>query len=997
MRLATRVPLCALAAVVLAAGAAAAFTPDPVTEALEFPLPAEGRLQSAPTEALADTDPGRAAAIGQGWLVQRNVFSGTVRMAYGGRRALSESGVATEAQAEGLAREFLVTNGDLFGTRLDNLQVRNVKRARGKWVAHYTQTVGGIPVWKGEAFVLMGENGQLTAFGSDFFPEDGLIAHPTLSSQDAVATAAQALGAEVRTDRPIDTELYLVPAPSGELLELAPAWRVVFESEEPFGRWESFVHGLTGEVLGRRNLYHRVNVVGTVEANVNNLPPSYGWCDGETGEFLEHANVSVSGGGTAQTDANGDFDIAHGGASAVNVTTSFQGPWINVNRYTGMGADASLTLSLVPGVPGTFLWTDANSRQDERDTFFHGNVVHDFMKALDAGFTGLDYSMPTVVGRTDGYCPGNAWWDGTAMNYCAAGSIYYNTGELANVIYHEYGHGVTQEVYQANGAPEPPGGLHEGNSDVIANFLDRNPHIGLGFSQSTGCLSGIRNADNSLTYPANNENGGHTAGQVIAGFHWEAWQNMLAALPQGEADQIAFDTWHYARDMGTPQTFPDQVLWTFLVDDDNANLDDGTPHYDFICPAAEQKGFECPEILVGVIINHARLNHVEGTGGSGYQVNATITSTAAALVTSELKVFYRVDGGAFEFVQLVSAGAPDEFTATIPALTANGVVEYYLYAEDAVGNTRTSPSAAPASLWDFDVAYAYDDVEGDVSGWSLGVAGDNATTGVWERIDPVGTAAQPEDDATVDPAGTLAFVTGQCGGPNCSGGCTLGCNDIDNGTTTLLSPVWDMDGATGVRVRVDQWYSNNTGAAPNEDSWVIDLSNDGGSSWTNVYSSTATNAAWTTLDFDVDALFGAADQVRIRFVASDLGSGSVVEAAVDDIRIFGDFAGPPVDAPVVVAGASAFAFDLEAAQPNPFRAATRIAFSVPQRADVSLTVYNVQGQAVRELTRGPREAGRYTVDWDGRDAAGARVATGVYFYRLEANGRALTQKMTVMK
>ena len=58
-----------------------------------------------------------------------------------------ESGVATESAAEGLARDFLVAHGDLLGTRLDNLEVRNVKRARGKWVA----LVGSRMVAAGEA------------------------------------------------------------------------------------------------------------------------------------------------------------------------------------------------------------------------------------------------------------------------------------------------------------------------------------------------------------------------------------------------------------------------------------------------------------------------------------------------------------------------------------------------------------------------------------------------------------------------------------------------------------------------------------------------------------------------------------------------------------------------------------------------------------------------------------------------------------------------------
>jgi hypothetical protein len=122
-----------------------------------------------------------------------------------------------------------------------------------------------------------------------------------------------------------------------------------------------------------------------------------------------------------------------------------------------------------------------------------------------------------------------------------------------------------------------------------------------------------------------------------------------------------------------------------------------------------------------------------------------------------------------------------------------------------------------------------------------------------------------------------------------------------------------------------------------------------------------------------------------------------VEAAVDDIRILGDTGGS-VDAPSIGGGAVAtVAFALEPNQPNPFRADTRIEFALPSAANTSLAVYNVQGQMVRELVDGPRDAGRHTVDWDGRDSGGQKVAAGVYFYRLESDGRTVTRKMTVMK
>ena len=80
------------------------------------------------------------------------------------------------------------------------------------------------------------------------------------------------------------------------------------------------------------------------------------------------------------------------------------------------------------------------------------------------------------------------------------------------------------------------------------------------------CSSGIRNSDNSIQNPCANT--GHYCGQVIAGFHWDSWQELLASYPQAHADSVIANTWHYGRKMGLQQTMPDQVHWTFVADDD---------------------------------------------------------------------------------------------------------------------------------------------------------------------------------------------------------------------------------------------------------------------------------------------------------------------------------------------------------------------------------------------------------------------------------------------
>ena len=71
--------------------------------------------------------------------------------------------------------------------------------------------------------------------------------------------------------------------------------------------------------------------------------------------------------------------------------------------------------------------------------------------------------------------------------------------------------------------------------------------------------------------------------------------------------------------------------------------------------------------------------------------------------------------------------------------------------------------------------------------------------------------------------------------------------------------------------------------------------------------------------------------------------------------------------------------------------------SVERVVDVTLRIYNVQGQLVRTLLDGPKAPGRYTAEWDSRNDAGARVSSGVYFYELRAGGFVATGKMVLVK
>ena len=138
------------------------------------------------------------------------------------------------------------------------------------------------------------------------------------------------------------------------------------------------------------------------------------------------------------------------------------------------------------------------------------------------------------------------------------------------------------------------------------------------------------------------------------------------------------------------------------------------------------------------------------------------------------------------------------------------------------------------------------------------------------------------------------------------------------------------------------------------------------------------------------------------------GSGPVAEVVFQQVdgrgnapfevevaRLFDGAGG--VDLVGATGGALPTGYTLAQNVPNPFNPATQIAYQVPERAEVRLSVYTATGQRVAELVRAVQEPGTYRVTWDGRDGAGRAVASGVYFYRMETETVQLVRKMLLLQ
>lgn len=91
------------------------------------------------------------------------------------------------------------------------------------------------------------------------------------------------------------------------------------------------------------------------------------------------------------------------------------------------------------------------------------------------------------------------------------------------------------------------------------------------------------------------------------------------------------------------------------------------------------------------------------------------------------------------------------------------------------------------------------------------------------------------------------------------------------------------------------------------------------------------------------------------------------------------------------------AFELVGNFPNPFNPTTNIEFTVANRQDVTLSVYNINGQLVKTLVNGTVNAGNQNVVWDATDNNGNKVASGIYFSRFTTQNGVQTKKMVLLK
>ena len=877
--------------------------------------PMFGQVDAAEQEALRQAADWKSfEAAHPAWRAIMHPVTGLPHRAYG--PAMPMAGV------EGFATEVLAG----FGIAPEEIAWRQVETpGKHNWV-FADQTHNGIPVHNAR-LTTKWLGSELVMWGADWYRDIEMPDGEWLS--DAALAEAASSGLELDEWGEISGgELLLVPT-AEDGTKLVATFMVTGRVGAVPRRYSTWVDVFSGEVIRRINEVVHIDgrwampatagrpervvrhmgidapaeaamvVSGELSANVHVMYPY----EADVEQALPHLRLPFAG-NVIHTDDAGGFVSATTGPATIDV--ALRGRWSHV--YTN-GSTPEVAVTFGDGYNDLALNDLGNLK--ERSAYVSTSRIHDHMKALMPDFTGLDNALTTNV-DVEGEC--NAFYDGSSINFFDTGGGCNPTSLIADVVWHEYGHGINDKFYQSLGSFWVNGAMGEGYADYWAMSLGDIAEIGKGFYVDSE--DGIRVYDEDpKVYPEDLVGEVHADGEIICGAWYDT--HLLMGGDWSLTDALFVDA--YAGLQATTQNgdegqaYTDVLLDVLQADDDDGDLTNGTPN-----GAAIIEGFDLHGISIFSYANIVHSPQPFVDGGETIAVNGiTDIQFPYSLYLDGVYMWYRTSqNDDFIEVQMEGSEGSNTFTATLPAQDPGTVIGYYLAIRDQFGGvSAVSPFAANkatnANLPHFTLVGVEpilindSDDYADFGTWTTGLPGeDTATTGEWEEAIPVGSYSDPSDLSTIcapvtdhtPGIGGYAFITGQ--NPGIDAG--IGANDVDAGHTTLLSPVIDLTAYENPVLAYWRWYVNApaSGANPATDWWQVSLSNDGGTTWQYLENTLQQDISWRRNAFRIADVIEPTAQFRMRFVASDsttigeyLDGGSLVEAALDDIVLY-DLAQP---------------------------------------------------------------------------------------------------------
>jgi len=904
------------------------------------------------------------------WYVSFNEGIGMPHRAYGAPVYVPYMG-----SFEATAAHFLNTELKAYAIPAEALQWVSTRASEHHHFVDFEQVWNGLRVLDSRVTVKFTPQSEVLMFGLDYFHHIQLDINPQVSESQAIELASAGLS-HVHDSR-VEPELAVLPIRIDGGYEYHLVYTVWMEAEDEEGvpqHWKLYVDAKDGSVLYRRDhIDHFVNVNGDVKMD-NPL-------GNDVNQGMSYIRATVNG-NNYSADVNGDIDFASTGS--ITALFRMQSDWVNVKN-------GGVTPTYTTTIPGGQTSVNINPGFSlvERTVFYHTNVVHDVMKGFLPNFTSLDVSLTANVELTSGNC--NAFYDGSSINFYTQAGGCYSLGLIPDVVYHEYGHGITNRFYQANGTSFDNGAMGEGYSDTWAVYITGNPIVGFNYEVGNPGTYIRRYDQNPKVYPQDIVGQVHSDGEIIAGAWYDAGLYLNDATYMMYLNAQGMYGLPNGPDGSEGQVYTDILIEALQVDDAPANggdndITNGTPNATAIVQGFADHGI--------TLLSNASLAHVdiqEANSGAPVTINASIILQYPWALTGA-NLYYDVNNTGSYTQSVLANTSGNQYEADINGLATGDIVSYYLALEDNNGVlTNVTPMGAHLTAnknLPYFITVDYDrqlieDFDTQQGSWLEGVPGDNATTGIWTIDVPMASFSDPSDPNSyvqpgyqTTPNGIACAITGNAG--STSDG--IGANDVDGGKTTLQTPTFDLTGYTSPVFTYQRWYINNppSGANPGADWWQVRISNDL-VNWVDVENTLFSDASWRRGVLRVSDYVQPSSTVALQFIASDstrlgqyLDGGSLIEGAVDDLEILDE----------VQVGLEEDVLNSVLIYPNPASAEVFVKLFTRSSAPVEVDVRDVMGRLLMERSFEP-EMGNQVISlpltgW----------SDGLYFVRVAQGDRA---------
>ena len=850
------------------------------------------------------------------WVAHWDPGTGTPDEIYGQGLRLPgpiESLGEARAAAQGVLNQY----STLLGRGDSDFVERIGSKVKRVFILVYDQQYRGLPVLGGRADVIINENGVVSLFGSAAVQIPvGFDLQPTVS-----AVGAKIVGEEYILSR--RSQKQTQPAPRLVIWtntveqRTSPhlAWEIqIDERPEQLAVGKAYVDAIQGTYLGFENevftcgsctLTHvsgtpaphtpkttprslpvlpttsvapvapesgapaasPISLTGTVWAWTNlGLKPT------DPLSNVPLANVLVRVQGTSQsayTDANGDFSISNGGTAPKTVLVDLEGLHSDRVRVS-QGTQMTTATVVTPGTPALIQFGSPAMGLFERSqttTYYYTDKANVWLRSLvPAEGSRMDTmsGMRPLVNINDS-C--NAYYTGFTINFFHE-SATCNQTSFSTIIYHEWGHGLDA----AFGGISQTDGLSEGWGDILGLYGFRTPYLGESFRISGGYL---RTGLNNRTYPAAAGAGVHTQGQTWMGFAWDVSTNLVNQLGTTQG-------WDTAINLIIPSIVadatdqPSAVLRVFIIDDDDGNLNNGSPHFNALEAAAVKRTLPYPQIPV------ANVTHTPVADSEDLRVSRIVTVEIEPLIAPfpGVEVVYHTTPTTEARRLMMPTGNPNEWVGLLPAPLEGVPASYHFEAWNLVGNRLRFPDDSDFPYYSGKLLY--DDLERAEKGWTHV---EIATQDDWQRGFPTGQSGTSNGVGWADPFGSASGSEsyGNDIGPSGFNGAYQA--NVEN---YLRSPAISTLGKTGITLRFNRWLTV-------ERNDVASILVNGVEVWRNSPSTHHLDTAWTAVELPIPS----ADNLPVVQIDWRLASNGSIELGgwnIDDVEIVSD----QTDSPTVL-------------------------------------------------------------------------------------------------